>query len=132
MHFAIWSGPSTASMVGICESGFEIGQDAREIALDGAREFAEGFESGPVGPAQPPLQGGQVAALGRVGQGVAHAECASEDWIDLHEMAAQIELLVGARPLVAADGPEPAGQVRTLSATTSNRSWLSASSTTVT
>src|SRR5512134_1577648 len=62
---------------GVGEPGLQIGEDAGEMALDGARELSEGLEPGPVGPAQPPLQGGQVAALEHVGQGIAQTECAS-------------------------------------------------------
>jgi hypothetical protein len=46
---------------GISQAGFQIGEDAGEVFFESSREFAEGFESAMVGPAQPPAEGRQVA-----------------------------------------------------------------------
>src|SRR5512145_1012765 len=44
---------------GISQAGVQIGQDAVEVFFERSREFAEGFEPGTVGPAQPPADGRQ-------------------------------------------------------------------------
>ena len=45
----------------ISQAGFEIGQNAVEVFFESSREFAERFEPGTVGPAQPPADGRQIA-----------------------------------------------------------------------
>lgn len=99
---------------GISQAGVEIGQDAGEVLFERAGEFAEGFEPGTVGPAQPPADRRQVAIGQHSLEGLTQGESAAEDWVGAGQLAAQVELLLGARPFVASQRPESAGQISSL------------------
>jgi hypothetical protein len=76
---------------GISQAGFQIGQDAVEVFFESSGEFAEGFESGAVGPAQPPADGRQIAVDQHFLEGLAQGDGAAQNRVGL---AAQVELLL--------------------------------------
>jgi hypothetical protein len=57
---------------GISQAGFEISQNTVEVFFERSGEFAERFESGTIGPAQPPAQRRPVA-VGQYPLGEPHA-----------------------------------------------------------
>ena len=96
---------------GISQTGLEIGEDAMEVFFEGTGEFAKGLESGAVRPAQPPTDGGEITIGQDFLESLAQGDGAPEGWVGAGQRATQVKLLLGARPFVAADGPESAGQI---------------------